>query len=101
MGVMVVHQEQLFQPPPPEPAPADRGMVGPRRRVDLDFTRLDRTHQELRALARALSTEFEVGEDEALQAVLFWRTEDACRRYMEQRWYRHEIEYRRSGPDSM
>lgn len=98
---MAAHQEHLFEPPPPERAAVAGPVRGiPRPQVVLDFTRLEQTHHEQRELARRLSTEFEVDEEDALQAVLFWRTEEASRRYMQQRWFRHEIEYRSSRPDS-
>jgi hypothetical protein len=91
---MTTAQQHLFPPPEPQQLQPERPQGQAATPVVLDFERLERIHEEHRSLARALCREFVIDEDEALQTVLFWRTEEACRRYLRQRWFRHEIEYR-------
>ncbi len=51
-------------------------------------------YEELREAARRLTSEYVIGEEEALQAILAFGSESGARRILRQRWWMGEVEMR-------
>lgn len=57
-------------------------------------------HGQERAIARELMREFVIDEDEAFRVAVFFVSLERARKHLDQRWWRHEIEYRESPDDA-
>ena len=51
-------------------------------------------HGEERRIAAQLCAEFVIEQDEAFRIAVFFGSEERARRYLDQRWWRGEVEYR-------
>lgn len=56
-------------------------------------------HGAERAIARELMREFVIDADEAFRVAVFFGSLERARKHLDQRWWRHEIEYRVAPAD--